>query len=949
MLRTVFLAIAILCNFAFVGVLASPSTGGQIAEKIKSGLNSIFVSNAAAEPVAYGTDSVINISSFHWLDPIAPSSGDPSKFDPLLLNGLEVDVCQVNGVDCTLFKTFTVQGTTSEQLRIVSNGSTSYYIANWDTSKVKLNDKTYRISVSIGCLVLGSIDLTPDVYTRFGRTWPIKFMIEKDPTVRVRQMRFLGKSASQIVSVLKTEFGLAAVQITPLLLNDCEPFTQDQIDVAINGVFQDVVIPPTTKIADDPTRSALMSYDSSTGEMIFATGTPILSSLSMNDIFVSEPAPAAPNGFLRKVTSVRKNKQQYIVETVQAAITDAISQGTLQATGDLLPGDLASATPLMPGVTLQKADKPNGFAPAGITGGTTGGYNFSADIDVTFDQTIVGGDYSGSGYVHVTGKVLFNAGYDIGVGAELCAHIPPVCVDRVEGHFGLDQFSELHVDSHFDGHMHKEYVLARHLFNPITFFIGPVPVVIVPVIDLVAGVDGTAHVDLNFSASMTTKASLGAKWLDDGHGWRDASSLFSVDPSASVNKIDAEVDLKAFGTGNAKALLYGVAGPSVGLQVTGGGYFHIPGNPVWRIYYDIAADVSFEVSVIDVITLSRFTDDRELDDQTIIHSDNMAPVFSNVNSDTIPVRLNSPTYLGPSGGLQHGFYTVIDPEGEGAPTLTATVDDVPVPGFFNNSTFAEAGRKTVKITATDIHGAVSDPIYLNVLVFVPPNTIELWPSANTIPAGVQFFATITVHDDTDKPVPCSGLSLNLQVTAPDVVTRLGGAGNCVALVRFNQQGVRTLTVTGTDASGGTATTPVSVNVTAPPSTPYPEIAEGDLITFSVMSRTGPLSNICPDPAYLCEAPSDVYFFNGMAGSGDYHIPLFMSLITTDPTDTVSWRCATGTSQTAVTYDSMFDLQTCSPSPSLTDRVMVYAIVTDVNGQSIRSESRIYRYLPQGPN
>jgi hypothetical protein len=953
-LRATFLAAAVLCSFAFVAVLASPSNGALVVEQISSAFDSIFGRDEQASATVYASDSVTSLSAFHWLDPIAPSSGDPSKFDASLLQVLKIDICEVTSSDCTLVKSFTSQGSLSEQLRIISNGSTSYYIANWDTSKVKLNNKTYHISVSIGCLVLGSVDLTPDVYMRFGRTWPIKFLIEKDPTLRVRQMRYLGKSASQIVSVLKNEFGLAAVQIAPLLLNDCEPFTQAQIDVAINGVFQNVVIPPTTKIADDATRNALASYDGATGQMIFVTGTPILSGLSINDVFVSEPSPAAPNGFLRKVTSVRRNKQQYIVETVQAAITDAVSQGTLQATGDLLPEDLASATPLVPGVTLQKADTPNGFVPAGITGGTTGGYNFSANIDVTFDQNIEGGDYEGSGYVHVTGQILFNAGYDVGVGAELCDRVPFVCVDRVEGHFGIDQFSDLHVDGHFDGHMHKEYVLARHIFSPITFFIGPIPVVIVPVIDLVAGVDGTAHVEFNFSASLETRSSLGAKWTDPGdggHGWENVSSLFSVVPSASVDHIQADMNLRAFGKGYAKALLYGIAGPTVAADVGGGAEFHIPGNPVWRVYEHIAADLAFEVSIIDTITLASFHQNGQLlkQEDTIIHSDNMAPIFSNVNGNTILVRLNTPTYLGPHDPFGQGFYDVIDPEGEGTPTLTATIDNVPVQGFPNAVTFTSPGPKVIKIIATDIHSEPSEPIYLNILVFVPPNSIELWPSATTIPAGVQFFATITVHDDTDKPVPCSSLTLNLQVTAPDVATRHGGAGNCVALVRFNQTGVRTLTVTGADPYGAIATKSVNVNVTAAPATPYPEIAEGDLITFSVMSRTGPLSNVCPDPTYLCEAPSDVYFYNGIAGSGDYHMPLFMSLSTTDPADTVIWHCETGSTQVTVSYDPTFDLQTCSPGPSLTERVKVYAIVTDVNGHSIRSESRIYRYLPIGPD
>src|SRR5207249_876189 len=121
-----------------------------------------------------------------------------------------------------------------------------------------------------------------------------------------------------------------------------------------------------------------------------------------------------------------------------------------------------------------------------------------------------------------------------------------------------------------------------------------------------------------------------------------------------------------------------------------------------------------------------------------------------------------------------------------------------------------------------------------------------------------------------------------------------------------------------------------------------------LITFMVMSRRGPLSIVCPDPTYLCEAPSDVYLSNGEAGSGDYTPPLYMSLSTTDPTDSVSWRCETGTTQVTVSYDSTFDLQTCNPVSISNERIKVYAIVTDVNGQSIRSESRIYRMLPRSP-
>jgi len=948
--QLLFAATILSCLTVAATAFASPTGFSLVVDSFKHEVNSFLNAGPDPGPFSSSDDLISNFSSFHFLSPIAPSAGDPSKFDASLLNSLRVEICQVGQSGCTLVKTFTSAGALSEQLRIETTPTDgSYYIANWDTQKVRLNNQTYRITVSISCLVLGSVDLTPAIYTRFGRTWPIKFLIEKDSNLRFIQLRSLGRSASQVASVLKNEFGLSAEQIRDLLLSGCDPYTADQADIAIKGVFQDVIMPDTTKVADETTRNALLSFDPSTCQMIFISGSTLLGNLKTGDVLVSEPGPAAPYGYLRKVNSVRKQRGFVTVETSQASLTEAFYKGTLDAAGELLPDDLVSSEAMMPGVTFQKAASSDSKFTAPQA---TGGYNFETTFDVTIDGNTGDGDFNGTGNVHITGRVLFNAGYDLGVGAEFCAHLPPVCVDRVEGHVGIQQYSEVHVDGRLDATLHKEYVVARHFFQPFVFFVGPIPVIIVPVVNLVVGVDGEAHFTFTFDASLASDFSVGAKWLDDGQGWRPDShfTAFPVDPSAHAN-VTADMRITAYGRGNAKLLLYGVAGPGIGADLGGGAHFKIPvqtpGDPVWSVFAHLAGDVFFQVDIIDVIRLSDFNAHVLFQEQDIIKAPNFPPQFSEVSTNIILARVNTPTYIGPSGGLDHGFYKVIDPESEGAPTLTAKVGDVQLAGF-PNVTFTEPGNKTVTITATDVHGATSS-IDLKVFVFVPPTSLELWPSATTIPAGVQFFATITAHDDADTPIPCSSLTLNLQVTAPDVASRHGGAGNCVALVRFNQQGNRTLTVTATDAYGTPTTKSVTVNVTAPPANPYPEIAEGDLITFSVMSRQGPLSNVCPDPTYLCEAPSDVYFFNGMAGSGDYHIPLFMSLSTTDPTDSVSWRCETGTAPAAVTYDSTFDLQTCSPGPSLTERVKVYAIVTDVNGQSIRSESRVYRFLPGGPH
>jgi hypothetical protein len=896
----------------------------------------------------YSAAPVYNSSAFHFLEPLAPRSGEPTKFDASLLNYLVVEVCEENGSTCTVDKTFTAQSSSSTQLRIETTGKDgSYYIANWDTSKFNLNRKTYMVRVSIADLELGSIELTPDVYLKFGRTWPIKFLVEKDPAIRVRLMRSLRKSASQIAAALKNEFGLGPSDITNLLLNDQEPFTQDEIDVANAGVFQNVVIPATTKISDEATRNALTLFDPSTGVMKFAGGTAVTDSLKTGDVLVSEPSAAAPYGYLRRVNSISKQKGVVTLGTTQAALTDAIQQGELLAKGDLLPADLASATPLMPGVTLQKAATPNGFAAAGLNGG----YNYQADIDVTFDLNTGDGDFSGTGYVHVNGKILFNAGYDIGVGAELCSSFPFVCVDRVEGHFGIDQYSELHVDGKFDGHMHKEYVLARHIFNPVVFFVGPVPVIVVPVIDLVAGIDGQAHLEFNFDASLATKSSLGAKWTDPGDGgkgWENVSTLFSVEPTAQLNNIEADMKLRAFGKGNAKALLYGVAGPGVGAEVGAGADFQIPRAPVWKIYDHIAAEIFFEVSIIDVITLGRFTDDRVLEEKPLIESPNMKPIFSNVKTDPVRADKNVAVNIGAYDGFGGGAFNVLDPEG-GQVTLSATSDKGESFTDLKNAVFTTAGLRNLTVTAKDPEG-LSATAQIQVDVKNLPPEVEIWPSANSIPATVQYFATIIANDPDSGRVGCT--SLNIQITPAADWTRNGGAGNCVVYAKFPQPGTYRLSVLATDGEGGTGSKFVDVNVTAAPANPYPEVIESDVVNFSVKARKGPFDFPCEDQTQPCEAPSGVTLNNGTAGSGDYYPPMFMSVAVTDPkggpTPTVVWHCETGSFPVDVTYSSEFDAYTCSPGYSSDGPVKIYAVITDSLGQSLRSELRIYHMLPFNP-
>src|SRR6185369_970948 len=120
---------------------------------------------------------------FHFLSPLGVESGDPAKFDPSLLDELLVSICRIDANGCTPVKTLTSASSLSERLRYgPATGTPTYYLANWDTSTVKLAPSSFRVTVSVDRLELGSLDIGPATYKSFGRTWPIKFRIENNPT-----------------------------------------------------------------------------------------------------------------------------------------------------------------------------------------------------------------------------------------------------------------------------------------------------------------------------------------------------------------------------------------------------------------------------------------------------------------------------------------------------------------------------------------------------------------------------------------------------------------------------------------------------------------------------------------------------------------------------------------------------------------------------------------------
>jgi hypothetical protein len=890
----------------------------------------------AASP-AFANEVADYSEPFHFLAPLGPEAGDPAKFDASLLDELIVTICRVETTGCTEVKALTSASSLSERLRIgLTNGKPSYYLANWDVSKIKLTPWTFRVAVTLAGLQLGSIDVGPATYKSFGRTWPIKFRIENNPTIRVRVLHDAGRSASQIANAIRLEFGLCGDDLAQLLANDLDPFPQEEIDLAIAGVCQDADIFPTTKVADPATQDLLTSFDPTTGQMTFSGSTPTLASLKAGDVLVGEPAAAAANGYLRKVSSITKDKKTGVitVETTQAQLNEAVHEGVLDAAADLHPDDLVS-TEALPGVTLRESRTATAAFGALDVGD---GFDFHETIDVTLEGSASGDGVDGNGTVHITGEMKFNAGWNVGIGIEDCLSITLACVDRFEAHVGSHLYSELHIDGTFDGSLHKDTVLSTHYFRPIVFFIGPIPVVLVPVVKAIAGVRGDAHVEFSFESTITGDMNVGIKWTDpddNGNGWQDVSTEPTLSGDADADVL-ATMELRAYAAFEGKLLLYGIAGPGLVGRAGLRAVVQFPGTPLWELWAIANGELNVTIDIGGVLDLGGKHFDLPEAKLHLKSAENQPPTCSG-RTDPIPLAPDVEYYLGPRTGdsFDGGYFDCADPEGgELLPPVGkegSTVIDL------EHAQWA-SGDHDVVITVTDEAGKVSEPFTLHIKIIDTPPILSVTNSGDSVPASVQYFVTASAWDveggaqNKGGYLPCTAMTW--QVTGGSA-TKAASNQTCTVSVVFTQTGYQTVKVTATEPGGKFSEHTVTVLVGAAPSNAAPVI---DMDHFWVKAASGPKMGCFPGPTdcqevcpsgFFCPVPMDSIMYNGTVG--EYHAPLTLSVDATDPNGdalTVQWFCQVGGYNYRVTDngDGTFD---CSPySSSITTPILIWATVSD---------------------
>ena len=298
------------------------------------------------------------------------------------------------------------------------------------------------------------------------------------------------------------------------------------------------VIPETTEALTDTTTQYLSAVSPDGVVYAFSAVTPELAELDPGDVMVGGVSAAAPYGFLRRVTSVASVGSGLQVSTEPATLGDAIEQGDAYFSQELSPEDLRDVV-----------------WPEGVTLATPmGSKNFHFNI-----VNVVLYDHDGD-HETTDDQIRANGALDLLLGFDFSFRIKGGQLKTLDFIGRVNETADLQVGAHVQiGALYEEFSLTPPVtLSAITFPIGPIPVVITPVLSIFIGMDGNAHVGV--TASVTQQAGLSGGLRYANGSWSpvaERTNDFLFDPPHAY----ASLNLRAFGGARLAVLLYGVTGP----------------------------------------------------------------------------------------------------------------------------------------------------------------------------------------------------------------------------------------------------------------------------------------------------------------------------------------------------------------------------------------------------
>jgi hypothetical protein len=573
---------------------------------------------------------------------------------------------------------------------------------------------------------------------------------------------------------------------------------------------------PETRVLDAETRTALSKFTvlnpvcletnvnraACQVRLEYGNQTNALKNLAVGNIIASEPTQTAPNGYLLRVSTIGTSNAKVVINATETTLFEALTQGEVSKELKLFPKNIRQARALNKAVHFKRSlSDPRGINFAFNIGGVV--YDADGNTNTTGDQLTAFGSFAFDA----------NAGIDAGLTWKKVWGVPvyPNGVYFSAG-FGFHQSASIKFSAGSSklSVLNQEIELAAYDFEPITVFIGPVPVVLLPTVVVKAYANGTIGASASFEASESFNAALGIQYNKGFSLIKDFSKNFDAKTTTGSGAFKLRGGLSVSG----EILLYGLVGP----KLTGKAYLELDAapnrQPLWKLTAGISGDIGLHVG-LGIPDFEQNIFDESIGE--IARAANASPAVAfTINYTPADYDVTKAFNL---------CSTANDPEND-AVTKVTRVDGVVFNGVCGTYTFSSVGTHTVTATATDSAGATGNASMTLNLKNIPP-TISIVPINASFVEGSLILLEAT-GTFSSGGVSVGGFcalvnwSVTTKPTGGSVAFTDGVTQGCTPTLKLFGAGAYTISAVAKDAANRTASASINVTITASP-TPLPPV------------------------------------------------------------------------------------------------------------------------------
>ncbi len=389
-------------------------------------------------------------------------------------------------------------------------------------------------------------------------------------------------------------------------------------------------IPKTTKVIDQNTwNSYFVALDSSNYTFTFKKDITNKIPINTGDIIVSTDG----YGYLRKVTSTKEEGENMKVYTSFASLTEAVEKGNFSLNTVL---------------SEQKIDKVN-YLKKGVI----------LDISSLKSTEQTAMEYNIDTYLDNDNKVRLKGSFVLmpTVNAEL--DVEMFSVKKLKVEFVVDEKVNIEntielLNIQYD----KEIQLAQINFNPIVVMIGTVPVIIVPQLEIFAGVSLEVNSTVTTSVEQTLNYTAGM--LYENSGWTNYKKL-TKQLNYQPPTLNATADAKAYIKPQMNLLFYGSLAPYLAGELYGRIHAELQANPWWALYGGVTIGAGAKMEIFEEELLDYYTDPPVIKYEKLIIDANTAGVNQ---APTLPANPEPANNAADQSVNMNVSWTCSDPEND---------------------------------------------------------------------------------------------------------------------------------------------------------------------------------------------------------------------------------------------------------------------------------------------